>query len=452
MNLAAIAQQLKSAFGFVTVKRDLVTEVNTISLPGGSKIQPGRTHGKNYGLVTVPCTRVESTYAVNASYGSNFQQVFWMPDCAGTYRFIFANGGSAAYTVAKAAIRPVLSSADFNVSGADYTTLGSLTFSGSATGSVPARPSAGGKRLGLVRSDWIERPPSARTDNFSGYLMAVRTHIAAGAGTITITGAASNDVTNWASRGDGKYYVARAQDGNVTTQNMVMTPAAFTSTTNVGYGPVIGVEFMANGRVFTIGFPGDSIDSGAGATYYGEGFGRLACDQLASELGVPVCFASLAWGGAQQAEYRDVLIAWLTLGIKPDLICLPVGSPNNQTIWDTSAINNSRSALGRMKAACVEAGIPYMTHTITPATYAAKAYGATDTARINLNTAALAAGNCADAATPINGTVEAHGQMEPLPAYINSSDGLHPTDMGHAAIAPGIAATARKFLVGGDLF
>lgn len=403
----------------------------------------GTGGGSSYGLVTMPCTRVEYGYAVDGTNGTTFHQVFWLPDWAGPCRFIFANGASSAYTINKAAIRPIVGSSDFLASASSYTSLGSLAFAGSASSAVPARPASGGKRMGLVRSDWLERAPADRTDGGPGFLVAVRTFVAAGAGTITIPGASTQDITNWASRPDKKFFVARAQDGG----DYVTTNAGFTSPTNVSFGPCIGVEFIGRGRMYTIGFAGDSIASGAGATYYGEGYGRLACNDLGTEFGVPVNFASLAWGGATQAEFRDNLLAWLNLGIKPDLIVIPGGSPNGTVTWDTSAMQVARSQLGRMKAACVDAGVQYALSTITPANYSAKQYGTTDaTGRLVLNAELLAHGQCADISAALSGVAESHGQVEYASGLTDLADGLHPNDAGALAAKTPVISVARKFM------
>lgn len=422
---------------------DPVTGGSEILLPDGEKILSGHALGGFYGLITVPNTRMEYNYSVDGTNGTCFHQVFWLPDSAGVFRYVYANGGSSAYTVAKAAMRPIFGNADFLASASDYATLGSITFAGGASLVVPAEPSAGGRRIGLARSDWKERAMVARTDGFSGTLIAVRSFVAAGAGTITLTGAVANDTTNWATRPDGKYYVARAQnvDG-------IATPASFTSTTNISTGPIIGVEFISNGRMFTIGVGGDSIPSGAGSTYYGEGFPRIAADALAAELGIPVNTALLTSPGAGWDEYKDVLSAWLALGIKPDLIYLPGGTPNSVSTWDTLALTSAKSTLGKMKAVCTDAGIPYMMGTVFPANYASKTWGATDATRISYNAAMVAAGNCVDVGATINGSVEGHGQMEPAVGLINA-DGLHPTDAGNALAAPPFKNLARRFLVGG---
>lgn len=389
--------------------------------------------GGNHGIVMWPTCKVEQTHAVDGTNGTTFLQIFHVPAIADCWRPIFANGGASAYTIASAAIRPIVGDTDFNASGGGWGSVYPLVLPSS--GVVPARPSSG-KRAGYLRANWLERPLIARTDSGPGCLVGIRTYIAAGAGTITIPGAATVDLTSWASRADKEYFVARAQ-----AVEAVTTPANFTSTTNISYGPCIGIEYIARGRVVTIMGVGDSTVDGAGVTDFGDGWGRRMCKTMSSELGVTVQWVNAGWSGANSLEYKDRLSSLLDLGIKPDLLIVPAGTINDVATTITSSIvNDWRTRLQRMFAYCKDAGVPMMTTHIQPANRTtstpagAKDFGSTDSLRRDYNTEVTAAmpGRVIPFDTVMAGVTES-SQVIIKAGYTN--DGTHENDTASIAKA-----------------
>lgn len=351
-----------------------------------------------------------------------------------------ACNSGVAVPVTSAAVCPVASAADLNVSGGTWT---AATFAGSASGSIPQR--AGSSRRTYLVSDFIPVSSVDRSDGGAFPLLAIRAYLGT-AGTYTLLGqvGGTDDFTNWATKPDGRIHVMRYADGDC-----VSTPASFASTTNRSTSPIVGVIYYARGRVVNVVGFGDSITEGRG-TYLNEGWGFPACS-AASNAGVAYEWSNLGWSGIEwengaatpggiRLNVADAISASLPI----DVACMPVWSPNDflneAALTDAAMRTDCQQPVMRTVGALRDAGVSPVLWTSLPVNTSLRDYNAADARRRSWNAAMLASGlRVVDFASVVGGTVDGDGQM--IPPAGSLPDGIHPGDSTNAALA---AVMARE--------
>lgn len=369
------------------------------------------------------------TFQVTCSLAQHFDAV----------RVIFANGSNAGtIAVGGCKISSQSAASDLNNSAGSWN---SVYMAGSLTGTIPAAATAASRR-GYLVSDWVALNSADRSDGGTFPLITIRASITTAA-SISIFGNGTDDYTNWPTRPNGRIWCMRNQSGD-----QITTPSGFTSTTNAKQSPVIGVQYAARGQVITVMGAGDSITEGHGGTYLGEGFGVPACESLSSMSGTAVEWCNIGISGSGANIFRDQVIDILAAGIKPDLLVLSYGSPNdNGGTWLAATTTGIRGYLGQMFGTVRENQVPVVLWTVMPTNPSVKAYGATDALRVAHNTATLAMASkgmdVMDFSAALSGITDGTGQVNMLAG--STTDGIHPNDAGNAILAPILAAKIKEY-------
>lgn len=381
--------------------------------------------------------RISATHAVDGTSGTTYLSVFTLTEVADAVRPIFANGGTATYTVASVKAAPIVSESDLNLSGTS-----SAWVSGTipSSGVVPVRSAT--NNPGILVGDWIELDNSSSSSG--SRMIGVRTFIDAGAGTITIMGnganGASENFTSWATR-SGQVNAFRQKTGDCNT-----TIANFDSTTNVSYSPCIGLEYISRGKVYTIMVSGDSIDAGRG-TYITENQMHLFAESIRSvgSRNFAIEVANIAWPGASSTATKLLAEIYMTAGLLPDFMVYPAGSPNDiSTSISDAAVVVWRKAVAYQKLLCETNNVDFWLRTMTPAKNesaaagsGAEAYGTDDVKRINWNNEVVSwrkRGQVVlDWATAIAGTTDSAGMQGMKSDF--TTDGIHPNTTGNTYIS-----------------
>lgn len=376
---------------------------------------------------------------VTSANGTTFHVLMALAAKFDAVRIIVANADPAgAISLDKAAVSlPTAMATDSNInnSGATWAV---LTFGGSAGVTIPAAP--GANRRSYAMSDWLYNAQSkARIDGGTLPLLAVRAYVSAASKGLNIMGLPAVSVGNWRSHPSGRVWVMRKHDGDAVT-----TPASFTSTADINQSVIVGVQYLARGKVITVMGQGDSIMEGQG-TYMNEGYLLPAAIALQSGIGIPVETAQCAWSGTTGDTFvyrtEDVLAA----GIVPDVLVQAIASPNGYTTAISMAQRDTARALlpRLLKAAADKTRVVLVTW--MPAD--AKPWGADDARRRELNADVKywpGVTTC-DASTALSGADDANGKTLLLTGV--SDDALHPNDSGNALIAPLCAAAMRAVLI-----
>lgn len=288
-------------------------------------------------------------------------------------------------------------------------------------------------------SDWINIQSIPRTDSGNGYIVTLRAVMQADSNNIPCYGindggANIDDFTNWVTPPSPlNPWCSRAQTGDFVT-----TPAGFTSTTNLSYSPIVGLQYSAKGKVWNDVVGGDSIYDGRG-TYKGANFVYLAAQsattaQFAHEV------SNLGWAGQTPLDYtRRIFNLLENEELRPNLVVMPSGSPNVASPLTATIISDSAGLRGQIIAKCSQLRIEMLICTWLPVNFAVKAWGTSDQLRIADNTAiiSIASGQkylqVCDLSTLFSNGVDGSGQQTMVPAY--TDDGIHPNDAGNAAAA-----------------
>lgn len=334
------------------------------------------------------------------------------------------------------------------VPSTDQTEIGAASWvQDASTFSLP--PAATIDRRKITKSNWLRVASIPRTDGGTGYLAALRVYGFTGATIATLGAAAGTDsFTNWATR-PSRMFRMRQQ-----TVNAVTTPANLTSTTNRNTSPIIGLEYISRGQVISIAGFGDSITEGRG-TYLMEGWGLPACEQLTTDLGIPVEWSNLAWSGKQYTRISDHVVDALADGMRFSAVVMPNASPNSLSVPIVAAdITTNRTNRARAVAALADAGIPVLAWTVMPTnpvdagSQPLKAYGSSDAIRRAYNDewrGLVSSGEIVmDFDGALAGITDGTGQVNMRAG--STTDGIHPNDTGNALLKPIAAAGAARIL------
>lgn len=344
-------------------------------------------------------------------------------------RPIFTNGNNGGtYTVASFNARALPNFTD----AVPAPTSGTLP----SGGVVPASP--GGNQPNYLLGDWVYLPSVTRTDGGVGAVVCFDAYVST-SGTLSILGNNTNDVyTGWATRSSRKF-LFRHNAGDCVT-----TPANFVSTTNRNQSIFAGLQYIANGRVITVMGVGDSITDGRGSII-GEGFGVPACEALSRVTGTVYEWANAGYAGALSATYANYIATLTTAGIKPDIVVMANGSPNDNgsTITDAN-ITSSQQSLAKMLLACRDNLYLPVLWTYLPTNPAVKPYQATDAKRVAYHTLTRQRQNhvVLDFAAALSGVTDGNGQVNMLAG--TTTDNIHPNDTGNAIMSRMLANALRS--------
>lgn len=349
-----------------------------------------------------------------------FRAIIALAQHADRVRVIFANGAlGGGYTVAGCNVR----SLPDLVSALPVPTAATLP----SAGVLPASPS--GNRRSYLVSDWVNISTVDRTDGGAFPLLCIDAFVSTPANIWILGNGSSDNFANWATRPNGRIWIMRHNDGDCVT-----TPASFVSTTNRIQSPIVGVQYVARGRVVTVMGVGDSITEGRG-TYIGEGFGLPACESISSMSGVAVEWWNNGWAGAAMSTwiapgFADICAA----GLVPDIVVAPNGSPNDMgpTVTDAQ-IRTQRQQLAAILHTARENQVTPIVWTVLPTNPPTKDYNATDSLRTAYNAATLQmvqrGVHVVDMSAALSGVTDGDGQVNMLAG--TTVDNIHPNDAGN---------------------
>lgn len=345
-------------------------------------------------------------------------------------RPIFANGNTGAtYTVAGCNVR-ALADTTSALPSATAVTLPS-------SGVVPV--AIAGTRRSFLLGNWTDLASVARTDGGTGALVCIDAYVSTNA-SITIMGNGTDPFTNWATRTNRKW-IMRYNDGDCVT-----TPANFTSTTNRSQSPIIGVQYLARGRVITVMGVGDSITDGRG-TYLCEGFGVPACESVSSQTGTVFEWVNCGRPSESSSNFRYFLSDACAAGIVPDVVVISAGSPNNTGATIAAAeVAAGRFGMAHLLRTAKDYNVHPVIWTWPPINASVKAWGSSDALRTAYNAAVLqyADLDVMDFADVLEGATLGSGQIEFGSGL--TTDGVHPNDAGNAVMSPLLAAKLQMLL------
>jgi len=377
--------------------------------------------------ICVPYSRVNSTtFAVDAANGNTFHDVFELAAPAYRVRPIFAHGKAAAtLTIASCKVSCPASLTQLDSTSGNWTTV--TLPSG---GVLPVAPTDI-QRRGMLVGDWTDL-----VNHNNSRFVAVRSHIAAGAGSITI-GSTDTDLTSWASRTDGRSRLNynQAVDG-------VTTLANFTSNTPSYRSLCIGVQYQTIDSVITIMKGGDSIDAGRNSAYKEESFWDYGAILAAADAGVKIEIANFAFASTDYNNYPYHISDACVLGLVPDIACFTAGSPNgiSSAITDANLRAFQKATVLQMDA-CRTYGIEPVLRTWIPSDSptwggsGSEAYGLDDAKRIAWNNRIRATKTLvADVDAVVYGGTDVTGQAYIVPEY--TTDHIHLNQAGCNASTP----------------
>lgn len=300
-----------------------------------------------------------------------------------------------------------------------------FTFS-SASSVTQAAGSAA--RPSITMSDWMPINSVDRTDGGIFPLLHIRIYQPASNANISKL---SNTSLTWLqTAADGRIYRAMYKDGS----DMVATKSNFTSPADAPRFVPFAIRYRARGAVRTLMCVGDSIAAGYGASNLCDGYTNKLRQALSSTA-APVEFCNLGWAGQASVDYYKRALDILSSGIVPTWLLYHAYSPNDSAGPLTAAqINAQKSQMVEVIAAAFAAGAAPVIANGMPTNTASKNWGASDSLRVALNTAlaAMPGVNVADISTPTSGSISG-GQVQIAAGM--TTDNIHPSDSGHAAMA-----------------
>jgi hypothetical protein len=303
------------------------------------------------------------------------------------------------------------------------------------------------RKIGL--SDWINVQSVPRNDGGAARLIAVRAQLSACTLNMLNNATGTQDFTNWAAHPSGRIVRFRQQ---AFSGGVPAAAANWTSQTDQsGKGPIVGIRYLAKGKVINVAGFGDSITEGQGS-YIGEGFGFPACVELTNEdrNGIVYEWSNLGWSGAQMNIISNTAKQAIADGLTFNAALLPVGSPNNLSVPMTAAdISTMRGDRAIAAAALMDGRTPVIPWTSLPVSAAVKDWNSSDSLRRDLNDAWRSAADHGQVLMDFDaiaaGAIDADGQMLPATGFM--VDGIHPSDAINALLVP-LVKTAIKRTVG----
>lgn len=307
-------------------------------------------------------------------------------------------------------------------------------FEGAATGTLSAAPDASNQCPSWTPTDWVPIKNIARSDGGTFPLLdLVLTYPAGATASMAYTGASNSAWALW-GRDDlfsaGRVWRVWMDDGDG-----IASPAGFTNaTTSPAFVPVI-VQYRSKTRGVSLVAFGDSIIDAHNVTYPGNGFLWQAAIAMSS-ASRPVELCSMCAPGAttlQQMERAEMVLPLL----KPSVMFVQSASVNSfGASLGARAQQHGEGTVGTALALAAEHGSAVVIGSMLPVNNAAKAWGATDSQRVLLNTNLRARDDdfvFLDFGSTVDG-VTTSGQIEPLASLVQG-DGIHLNDAAHSAMA-----------------
>lgn len=334
-----------------------------------------------------------------------------------------------------------VSGSSANISNNGGSTWTNVLKNGQSNFCVPNSP--GVARIQYTLSDWIPLSSINRSDGGKFPIVIIRAYIQGPSNLPAYGQGSSPDLyTNWESIPNGRFWIARQQDGDHVT-----TLTGFNTTTNMDQSPIVGFQYLSRGKVVSIMGVGDSITDGIG-TYRGEGFGMLITNELSDMNKVALEWSNCGWASQTPTQYTNRAIDILNSKIKPDILLFPVGSPNGVVapITDTQMRDFAGKAQS-VVAKCNEKNVQCILWTWLPTNTAVKNYGESDSARVELNNNFISLNSkgfyVADTAKALSGEIIG-GQVQMLNG--STIDGIHPNDSGNIIMKETILPFVKKLI------
>lgn len=393
----------------------------------GSRISPSSNIATRVfgGRMSAIDNTVASTYQITTVAPQNFDSI----------RVIFANT-ALAFAVnsinSRACVIPNLS--DINNSAGTWV---DVTKSGQKGFLAPNAP--GTNRISYLVSDNIPLKSVPRTDG-TFPLVTVRVFVSS-TGILPGYGLSGDSFTNWATNPNGHLWISRQQTGN-----HIDILTGFTSTTNTSQSPIVGIQFYCQGKAVSVMCVGDSIYEGRG-TRINEGFIMPAVVSLSDQSKTVLSYSNCAWSGQASTTYCKRAIDILNSPIKPDVLVMPIGSPNDVSTGSiTSAHIQTMSAnIMAVVAKCAEKGVKLILCTWMSTNTGVRSYGASDSLRVDYNNLFLGMRNkdfeIVDTALTLQGVLSG-GQYQMLAG--STDDGIHPNDTGNALLTNLITPVIKR--------
>jgi hypothetical protein len=231
----------------------------------------------------------------------------------------------------------------------------------------------------------------------------------------------------------GRFYRVR---GQAVSAGQNATKAALTNTATWTFCPPILIRYWPKrGLPRTIVFCGDSIDSASGGTGSAVNLARYGFPQMLqaqfSTPANPIEIVDCGLGGATVANISTMMNT--VIPAIPNAVAVYPNATPNGTGGTLSATDVSTwtGFKAKMRLLCEQNRVASVIRTMLPVGTAAKAWGATDSFRQNMNADDVASGQVIfDAAGVLSGAVVS-GQTQ----LTNTADNVHPDDSGNAALA-----------------
>lgn len=391
---------------------------------GGDSINPGTS-----AQIATKIFSGRTEYPFDNSTPKTFRTIFSLAQHADAVRVIFAHSSNVPIHISKFSVAALSSASNFALNDITWT---DGKIDGADGQNIPASPST--HRRTFLISDWVKISTIVRTDDPAALpLLAVAAYIDTPS-TIVLLGKSTGEdsFTNWATH-PTRPHVMRYNDGDCVT-----SPSNFTDQTNRSTSPIVGIQYIARGQVITVFAAGDSITEGRG-TYLGGSWAFQACDELSNIHEIAYEYGNISWAGVGTALIRDHVLDTLSAGLKPDILFLPAGSPNDvQEIITDDHVATARTNIMLAADQAAKENVVPIFWTWLPSNSSIKSYGATDSRRRAYNDEILGLVNSAavvvDFDSIIAGIDDGTGQTQMASGTTN--DGIHPNDFGERLMVP----------------
>lgn len=381
----------------------------------------------------------------NAGTAYTYHQTFTVERQAHRFRFKFLNTNTSAMVVNAVSMavsdRLGTGSQRFTPSTGLWVP---VTFNGGELG-VTLRPGAL-DRPTIKWSDWIDCETITPTDGTTLPVVMLRAELPTGAFSI-----GNYDFTPWAAPSglnDGRFLYLFRDAG-------AFASGSFTSMAGTPYtNPLImGFEYETDGPAFTFSAEGDSITEGAvngsGGNFGNGWFWRAMVALRAANPGISIGYVNAGISGSLTASFNPRLSDLVAAKEMANAIIYSPFSPNDGAPSSvTIAAQTARTSLAL--SATARLGLPSIVW--TPCVNNTQNWDATaDGFRLGFRTSILGLAN-GDSVKAVD--IEAAVSDGATPARFQASkttDGIHPNEIGHAAIATAFVPQMQAVLNAANL-
>lgn len=317
-----------------------------------------------------------------------------------------------------------------NTSGGVFLT---AKFQGASSATLPIATDATNLVPSWTQTDWLPIKSLARSDSGAFPLLDVRLYWPAGStATVAYTGASNSAWAMW-GRDDvvtgGRVYRVWAMDAEA-----IATPANFTAATTSAFHTPIIIQYRSKVTGKTVSVLGDSIYDAHNVTYTNNGFAWQSILEKSTAT-APIELCNLCAPGLNTLKMVERAQALMQL-IQPAVIVAQSNSLNNYgTSLGARVQQHGEGTAGSMLGISYDCGSALVLGSMFPVTNVAKAWGATDSQRVTINTNLGARTDdyvWLNWGPTVDGVVT-NGQVEPIAGLIQG-DGIHFNDAGHTAM------------------